>query len=274
MHLHQLGWSFTHGGSGGGSFSCKHQTPRFIFHEPGPLENLPTQYSNFSFSDRLAISISRIIQTCRPDYCFIFFCYVFVAQAWSSCCLFPLERACKNGDASGKSGAWFANKSNIVLLDPLTSVFGIGRKLFALGPNRADDDGVAGANDDGWTDEECHADERHVQLPLPLRAELYPALQTTWKNKRAEFEVSLRRKAYPNSGAHTASLFTVLFDIYVWRRNRSFPPAETPGNRFRFAGSSKSKFVCKLWRVIHPFLLYYAISLHLILIRYVGLTGS
>lgn len=47
----------------------------------------------------------------------------------------------------------------------------------ALAPDRRDDDGVAGCDDDGGHDEHESRDRAHVQSPLPRLRQLYPALR-------------------------------------------------------------------------------------------------
>lgn len=52
-----------------------------------------------------------------------------------------------------------------------------GGEGLALGPDRVDDDGVAGRDDHRRDDEQRRRHQRHVHLPLPLWREVDPALQ-------------------------------------------------------------------------------------------------
>ncbi len=51
------------------------------------------------------------------------------------------------------------------------------RHFFPFVPDGADYNDVTSCNEDGRDDKESHGDKGHVNLPLPLLAEGYPALR-------------------------------------------------------------------------------------------------
>ena len=63
------------------------------------------------------------------------------------------------------------------------------RHFLPLVPDGADDDDVAGSDQDGGDDEEGHGDDGHVDLPLPLLAESDPALRAVVRDLGGVVEV-------------------------------------------------------------------------------------